>query len=158
MNDQYKRKTFIVLDLIISMPMPSKKIFKMKGTYHFQGRKNNQSGQFEIWDDGNLTGTIYDPNSSFPNREVEGSMKHSDGKTILDFVKSSKSTPFVDIFYHVEKPGEELHGKYEGSWSYKEKPIVLGTAFIPEKGGDVVVIKQVEEVENKASLTLTLSK
>ncbi len=69
-------------------------------------------------------------------------------------MKSSRGTLYLDIFYHLEKSGKEIEGRYDGFWSVRGEAIRLGIGYKPGVGEAVMVIP-VTEKENRAYLTLT---
>lgn len=128
--------------------------YKMQGTYFWRGIEHQQEGLFEVDKNGNISGQIIDPDSSHPEREVEGKITQLDDRVVLEFVKKSDGTLYADIFYNLTKSGgKQIDGEYQGVWSVKEEIIRLGRGY--KAGiGEVALVLPDNERENKAYLKL----
>lgn len=127
--------------------------YKVTSSYFFRGKENIQTGIFDIDADGNVSGFVYDPNSSHPYRSIEGRLSMDGSKPTIDFIKRVEETPYANIGYRLEKSDGTwgVAGPYEGIWVASVR--VPGELSIVQRGNDIGLTEE-SEIENKATAFL----
>lgn len=131
------------------------KKFYVEGTYKFHGQEITQRGFLDV-DDRLVTGRLIDNTSV---REVAGSVVCLEDRMVLNFTKPTLPTnvpwdTIPAVYYHLEKPGKDIEGLYEGKWSFNQEITHLGIGYVPERGGEVLMFTKEKELENEANLIL----
>lgn len=127
--------------------------YKVTGSYFFGGKENSQTGIFDIDANGNISGFVYDPNSSHPHRSIEGRLSMDGSKPTIDFIKRAEGASFAYIVYRLEKSDGTwgVAGSYEGIWVAGVR--LPGELSIVQKGNDIGLTEE-GEIENKATAFL----